>query len=61
MKDAANTASPCIDICDLDKTGQYCVGCGRSLGEIASWRTASDNERRAITQKLPERLRRLKI
>lgn len=59
MKNADNIASPCIDICDLDQTGQCCLGCGRSLDEIGAWSEASDSERRAIIEKLPERLRRL--
>ncbi len=56
-----NVPSPCIDICELDQTGQWCLGCGRSLEEIASWAAASDNERRAILGKLPERLLRLHV
>ncbi|MBL0924271.1 MAG: DUF1289 domain-containing protein [Sphingomonadaceae bacterium] len=51
--------SPCIDVCDVDSTGQYCIGCGRSMDEIAYWLSASDEERRAIMEQLPERLRRL--
>jgi uncharacterized protein len=52
--------SPCIDVCDVDSSGKYCIGCGRSMDEIASWLSASDDERRAIMQELPERLRQLK-
>jgi uncharacterized protein len=52
--------SPCIDICDVDETCAYCIGCGRSLDEIAVWQSASDGERQAILDKLPERLKRLK-
>ena len=28
-------SSPCISICQLDEAGERCVGCGRTLGEIA--------------------------
>jgi uncharacterized protein len=49
-----------VDICSLDQTGQWCMGCGRSLDEIAGWQRFSDIERRAIIEKLPEQLRRLK-
>lgn len=48
--------SPCINICDLDRTEQYCLGCGRSLDEIAKWRSASESERRKISDKLSDRL-----
>lgn len=51
--------SPCIDVCDVDSSGKYCIGCGRSMEEIAGWGSASDDERRAIMQILPERLRQL--
>ena len=52
-------ASPCVDICSVDATGEYCTGCGRSLDEIADWQRASEAERQAIVDQLPERLSRL--
>ena len=36
--------SPCRDICELD-SANVCLGCGRTLGEIAEW-TRADSERR---------------
>ena len=59
MTDPDNITSPCIDVCDVDSTGQYCIGCGRSMDEIAGWISATDEERSAIIEKLPERLRTL--
>jgi uncharacterized protein len=52
--------SPCVDICDVDETCTYCIGCGRSLDEIAAWLSVSDADRRAILEQLPERLKHLK-
>jgi len=46
-QDPAAVASPCIDICRLD-TQQVCVGCGRTLQEIADWGSASAERRRQI-------------
>ena len=40
--------SPCIKICILDETQDYCIGCGRTCGEIAVWSSASDAEKREI-------------
>jgi uncharacterized protein len=60
MTDLTNIASPCIDVCDVDSTGQFCIGCGRSMDEIARWLTVSDEERRAIIETLSERLEQLK-
>jgi len=40
--------SPCTGICTLDRAGTLCVGCWRTLDEIALWSSASDDRRRAI-------------
>jgi uncharacterized protein len=39
--------SPCREICRLDEAG-ICVGCGRSLGEIAEWSGAGRERRLQI-------------
>ena len=43
--------SPCIEICRLDARG-LCVGCRRTLGEIAEWPQAGDARRREILNAL---------
>jgi predicted Fe-S protein YdhL (DUF1289 family) len=48
----ATTASPCIGTCRLDEQGRYCVGCRRTLREIAEWGTASEARRRAILDRI---------
>lgn len=49
--------SPCIDICKIvQRTGQ-CRGCGRTVAEIKAWMTTSDEEKKVILARLPERLR----
>ena len=58
-REVIDTPSPCVDICSVDATGEYCTGCGRTLGEIAGWSKASESERRAVVEQLPERLLRL--
>lgn len=45
-------ASPCIGICQLDGAGRYCVGCLRTLPEIAEWGSASNERRRAILERI---------
>ncbi|MGC2410692.1 MAG: DUF1289 domain-containing protein [Methyloceanibacter sp.] len=47
--------TPCIDVCEIDAISGLCVGCGRSLDEIASWAAMSEEERRAIMAILPAR------
>ncbi|MGA0588329.1 DUF1289 domain-containing protein [Dyella sp. KRB-257] len=36
--------TPCIGLCRLDGRG-YCLGCQRSMGEIARWGSMPDTER----------------
>jgi predicted Fe-S protein YdhL (DUF1289 family) len=50
MIDAA-VPSPCVDICRLDAQG-LCVGCRRTIDEIAEWPRASEARRREILREL---------
>jgi predicted Fe-S protein YdhL (DUF1289 family) len=43
--------SPCVDVCRLDAQGQ-CIGCRRTLDEIAEWPRASEARRREILRQL---------
>lgn len=52
------TLSPCIQICQIDTDQDLCIGCFRTLGEIAAWGAMSDAARRAVMARLPERERR---
>lgn len=52
----AEIDSPCTGICRLDVDHDWCVGCGRTLEEIARWGAAGDTERRRILAALPGRL-----
>ena len=40
--------TPCVNICLLDTETGLCVGCGRTIDEIARWTSMSEQERRAI-------------
>ena len=42
--------TPCVSICKILEG--KCVGCGRTLEEIAKWRSYSDEERLDIMRKL---------
>ena len=48
--------SPCINICRIDDAPGWCVGCGRTLDEIARWGSATDADRDAVTAQLPARM-----
>jgi predicted Fe-S protein YdhL (DUF1289 family) len=47
--------TPCLGTCLIDPNDGLCMGCARSLDEIARWSAMSDAERRAIMQALPDR------
>jgi hypothetical protein len=47
--------SPCIRVCTLDASGQLCLGCFRTLGEIGGWASYSDVERWNVLERLPAR------
>lgn len=47
--------TPCIDVCEMDAGTGLCLGCGRTLDEIARWGTMSAEERRAVMAVLPAR------
>jgi predicted Fe-S protein YdhL (DUF1289 family) len=49
--------SPCIKLCTLDPETKTCLGCGRTLDEIANWTRYGEAEREAIMARLPERLK----
>jgi uncharacterized protein len=52
--------SPCVKICTYQPGAGLCLGCGRTLAEIAGWTAMSDAERRRIMDALPDRLAKLK-
>ena len=47
--------SPCINICQLDAAGEICLGCHRTLDEIALWSQMPPEQRRRIMADLPVR------
>ena len=54
---AATVASPCISICQMHAGTGWCVGCLRSLDEIAAWGGLDDSSKRRVLQGLgPRRL-----
>jgi predicted Fe-S protein YdhL (DUF1289 family) len=47
--------SPCIDVCQLDPITRVCIGCLRTIDEIARWSTYTTAERRRVLAELPAR------
>jgi len=49
--------TPCINVCVIDPKTQLCLGCGRSLPEIAQWHAMDNAERLAVMATLHRRMR----
>ena len=47
-------SSPCVHLCQLDEHA-VCLGCFRTLAEIAAWTSMSDLQKRRILAALAER------
>jgi predicted Fe-S protein YdhL (DUF1289 family) len=52
--------TPCIKVCVVDGASSHCLGCGRTLGEIAKWARFTDEERDQVIALLPPRIEALK-
>jgi uncharacterized protein len=57
----ADVETPCVQVCALDPVSGLCVGCGRSVAEIAGWMGFGDKERVAIMMRLPTRLAAMNV
>jgi uncharacterized protein len=53
---AEPVSTPCIKVCIVAGSAGLCVGCGRTLKEIASWGGFDEMTRKAIMAELPGRL-----
>lgn len=48
-------ATPCIKACVVDGASSLCLGCYRTLSEIAEWSRLDDGQRADIMADLPAR------
>lgn len=48
-------ASPCTSVCTMDAAGAYCIGCFRTLDEIAAWSLLDNDAKREVIAALPAR------
>jgi predicted Fe-S protein YdhL (DUF1289 family) len=51
----AAVSSPCVKVCRIDPASGLCIGCRRTLTEIAQWPTLPEDERARIMRALPQR------
>jgi len=50
--------SPCIGVCIIDPASSFCLGCARTIPEIAGWLDFSPEEKHRILAVLAERKQR---
>lgn len=53
--------TPCIKVCAVDGESGLCLGCHRTLPEIAQWSRLGEDERAAIMAELPSRRGRIAL
>ncbi len=53
--------TPCVKVCQMDPRRGLCLGCKRTLDEIARWGAMSDAEREKILNELETRSDLLEI
>ena len=56
LKIVIELASPCVNICKVEDN--VCIGCGRTLDEIANWTSMSNEERKQINERVSHNLQR---
>lgn len=47
--------SPCRQVCQMNPETGYCIGCLRTIDEIADWVEMTDEEKRDVLTRLDER------
>ena len=53
-----DTDSPCISVCRMDHATGWCIGCSRTLEEIATWRDLDESAKARVLIALPLRRER---
>lgn len=52
--------TPCVQVCAVDGESGLCLGCYRTLPEIAGWSKLGEAEREALMAELPTRRSRIR-
>ena len=47
--------SPCVGVCQINVQTKFCLGCWRTLREVAQWSRLSDEQRKAVLDELKKR------
>jgi len=47
--------SPCVNVCQMHPENNYCVGCLRTIDEIANWLDMRNKEKVEVLAKIEQR------
>lgn len=53
-------ATPCVKVCVVDGESGLCLGCYRTLNEVATWARIPEADRLALMAQLPQRRSRIR-
>jgi predicted Fe-S protein YdhL (DUF1289 family) len=53
--DAPVVPSPCVDVRRMDPATGWCLGCARTIEEIAAWASLDNGGKRRVWKLLPAR------
>ncbi|NQV60788.1 MAG: DUF1289 domain-containing protein [Alphaproteobacteria bacterium] len=54
-KTRQRVVSPCAGVCILHTETKFCLGCYRTVGEIAGWQAMSADQQHALMAELAQR------
>lgn len=57
---ASPVVTPCVKVCVVDGESGLCLGCYRTLAEVAGWARFSDDERATLMSQLSSRKSRIR-
>jgi predicted Fe-S protein YdhL (DUF1289 family) len=55
MDQPENVPSPCTEVCIVDRARGLCIGCWRTLDEIAAWRDLTPEQKRQVLKRVEQR------
>ncbi|TFY99113.1 DUF1289 domain-containing protein [Ramlibacter humi] len=55
LPEGAPVPSPCNNVCRIDAATGLCLGCLRTLDEVAAWGSMADEGKREVWQRLGAR------
>lgn len=53
---AGTVPSPCLSVCQMDAASGLCLGCLRTLDEVARWGGADNDFKRAVWSRIETRI-----